>query len=177
MGCVGSPVESLALRAISSAGERSAHTGEVTGSIPVSPTSSERPRSAGKRGPGALVISAQWAEPPEAPRCGGCGRRGRSLLLGLIPLWSTSTRVPPVRGMRGPGALVISAQGAEPPEAPRRGGCGGRSAWGFGSACGLASTRNSRRGGGRSWSSPPPRVCPLPVGGGDVCLRAHHVPR
>jgi len=27
-----------------------------------------------KRGPGALVISAPGAEPPEAPRCGGCAR-------------------------------------------------------------------------------------------------------
>jgi hypothetical protein len=34
-----------------------------------------------------------------------------------------------VRGKRGPGPLVISAPGAEPPEAPRCGGCGGWPAW------------------------------------------------
>jgi len=39
------------------------------------PRAPRRPPVRGKRGSGALVISAPEAEPPETPRCDGCGGR------------------------------------------------------------------------------------------------------
>jgi hypothetical protein len=83
-------------RAISSAGERSAHTGKVTGSIPVSPTSDWPTHARGKRSPGSAILFSgvrpqarpAGLRPPDPPSVGLC-----------LPAWQGFAPGPPSVGL------------------------------------------------------------------------------
>ncbi|CAG7655151.1 hypothetical protein SBRY_70032 [Actinacidiphila bryophytorum] len=96
-----SPVRFHSSRAISSAGEHFVHTEGVTGSIPVSPTSTRRGRSATARtGPAYFLASGSVRLGGVFHRLGG-GLRGESFRLGTIQRCGERSPHGPVRPQSG----------------------------------------------------------------------------